>query len=186
MGFLSAGVPFGAVTFAWGLIVIVQMKLKLYTGAAGFFKNDKEFFRLWYILFGNVVGCVFTAFLFAGAPGIREAAAAIIMKRLSITAFDNFLLAIGCGMIMTIAVYFVNRRGKYRYLPLLFGIPLFIICGFPHCIADAFYIAIADFSLLGADALSAAIVTWIGVVLGNFIGCNLPRSLGVIQKEERD
>lgn len=186
MGFLQAGVPFGAITFAWGLIVIVQLKLKLFTGAAGFFNNRNELFDLLKILVGNAVGCIFTAMMFAGVPGISEAASAVIAKRLSMTAVDNFLMSIGCGIIMNLAVYSVNRRGKYKYLPLFFGIPLFIVCGFPHCIADAFYITIADFSGFYDGAISTMLYNWVCVILGNFVGCNLPRMLGVIQKEERN
>ena len=44
-------------------------------------------------------------------------------------------LAIGCGFIVTTSVQFARQE---KWLPLLLGIPLFILCGVPHCIADAF------------------------------------------------
>ena len=59
-------------------------------------------------------------------------------------------------------------------LPLLFGVPLFIFCGFPHSIADAFYTLATPFSFLGEHAGAVALY-YIAIVLGNFIGCNLTR-----------
>lgn len=81
------------------------------------------------------------------------------------------VLAIGCGFIMTTAVTFA-RQGKN--LPLLFGVPLFIVCGFPHCIADAFYYLCVPVDYLCENALSV-LAFYVAIVVGNFIGCNLYR-----------
>jgi formate/nitrite transporter FocA (FNT family) len=76
---------------------------------------------------------------------------------------------------MTTAVQF-GREGKF--LPLLFGVPVFILCGFAHSVADAFYF-LAVPELYSIDLL----MVYIAEVLGNFVGCNLYR--WVIAKEER-
>ena len=76
---------------------------------------------------------------------------------------------------MTTAVEFA-RKGKM--LPLLLGVPVFILCGFAHSVADAFYF-LAVPELYSIDLL----MVYIAEVLGNFVGCNLYR--WVIAKEER-
>lgn len=176
IGYLQVGGLAGAVLFAWGLITVVQLQLKLFTGTAGFFKSGLEFIDIWKILLFNVIGCALASILFAGAPGISQAAAAIINNRLALGPVRNLLLSIGCGIIMTNAVYFAKGSGDYRYLPLLFGIPLFIVSGFPHCIADAFYIIAAR---LPFDLM--ILLNWLCAVIGNFIGCNVHRLLKLIK-----
>jgi formate/nitrite transporter FocA (FNT family) len=64
------------------------------------------------------------------------------------------------------------RQGKP--LILLLGVPLFIICGFPHCVADAFYYLTVptDFTLAHITDL---LILYPSLVIGNFIGCNFYR-----------
>ena len=70
---------------------------------------------------------------------------------------------------MTTAVEFA-RKGKM--LPLLLGVPVFILCGFAHSIADAFYFLVSPSEqLLQVDVLAV----YVCEVLGNFVGCNLYR-----------
>lgn len=169
--YLSVGGVAGAVLFAFGLLTVVSYQLKLYTGTAGFI-TKKEFGQLFLILLGNIVGCLAAGIAIRYAnPSIIDAADAIVEKRLASGALRCGVLGIGCGFVMTTAVKFA-REGKY--LPLLFGVPLFILCGFTHCIADAFYYCTASLEVLGANAGSIAII-YLATVLGNLAGCNLYR-----------
>ena len=169
--YLSVGGVAGAVLFAFGLLTVVSYQLKLYTGTAGFI-TKKEFGQLFLILLGNIVGCLAAGIAIRYAnPSIIDAADAIVEKRLASGALRCAVLGIGCGFVMTTAVKFA-REGKY--LPLLFGVPLFILCGFTHCIADAFYYCTASLEVLGANAGSIAII-YLATVLGNLAGCNLYR-----------
>ena len=104
---------------------------------------------------------------------LQGSAQEILQGRLNLGPLRGGLLAIGCGFIMTTAVTFA-RKGNL--LPLIFGVPLFIFCGFPHCLVDAFYILTSPISFVGANA-GAVFATYGCVVLGNFIGCNLYRSV---------
>ena len=70
---------------------------------------------------------------------------------------------------MTTAVEFA-RKGKM--LPLLLGVPVFILCGFAHCIADAFYFLTAPYEQLLEPMV---LIVYASEVLGNFVGCNLYR-----------
>ena len=172
-GYLAVGGIVGAVTFAFGLLAVVHYRLKLYTGTAGFFAKG-ELLQLCTILAMNIVGCLLVALMARMSPmPLQEAAQHILKGRLNAGIVQSGVLAIGCGFIMTTAVKW-GREGKF--LPLLFGVPLFIICGFPHCVADAFYYLCVPVEYLTANA-GQVLLLYASIVLGNFIGCNLYRLL---------
>ena len=172
-GYLAVGGIVGAVTFAFGLLAVVHYRVKLYTGTAGFFAKG-ELLQLCTILAMNIVGCLLVALMARMSPmPLQEAAQHILEGRLNAGIVQSGVLAIGCGFIMTTAVKW-GREGKF--LPLLFGVPLFIICGFPHCVADAFYYLCVPVEYLTANA-GQVLLLYASIVLGNFIGCNLYRLL---------
>ena len=172
-GYLAVGGIVGAVTFAFGLLAVVHYRLKLYTGTAGFFAKG-ELLQLCTILAMNIVGCLLVALMARMSPmPLQQTAQHILEGRLNAGIVQSGVLAIGCGFIMTTAVKW-GREGKF--LPLLFGVPLFIICGFPHCVADAFYYLCVPLDYLTANA-GQVLLLYAAIVLGNFIGCNLYRLL---------
>lgn len=177
-GFLASGVQseaygslVGAVLFSFGLLTVVGYRLKLYTGTAGFIKKN-EVGELFLILLGNIIGCLCASLLARVTPlEIQNAAQNILEIRLRTGALRCGLLGIGCGFIMTTAVQFARQK---QYLPLLFGVPLFIVCGFTHCVADAFYYLCVPLAFWKAHALQILFV-YASIVIGNLIGCNLYR-----------
>lgn len=167
---LRVGGVAGAVLFAFGLTTVVYYGLKLYTGTAGFIRRQGDWTMLLVVLLGNIVGCWLSALMIQYAqPDCVEPASAILASRLAKGPWAYFLLAIGCGFIMTTAVEFA-RKGKM--LPLLFGVPVFILCGFTHSIADAFYFLLSPSPQLLQPMVLAI---YLSGVLGNFVGCNLYR-----------
>ena len=172
-GYLSEKSIVGAVLFAFGLLAVVHYGLKLYTGTAGFIQRG-EVGKLFGILGGNIIGCLLVSLLVRCSPmPLQETAQQILEGRLAIGPLRGGILAIGCGFIMTTAVTFARKQ---QHLPLLFGVPLFIMCGFPHCVADAFYYLCVPVSFMTEHAVSI-LTFYISIVLGNFIGCNLYRFL---------
>ena len=168
IAFLKVGGLAGAVLFTFGLLTVVHYRLKLFTGTAGFFENKKDLYNLFLILFGNIVGTSIVALLVnISMPTLVPVASEILANRMENTIPSTIILGAGCGSVMTKAVTF-GREDKF--LPLLFGVPLFIMCGFLHSIADAFYYAVAYASLT-----IKVIPIYISIVFGNFIGCNLYR-----------
>ena len=167
---LRVGGVAGAVLFAFGLTTVVYYGLKLYTGTAGFIRRNGDWTMLCVVLLGNIVGCLLMSCAITYAqPDCVAPASAILSGRLAKGPFACFLLAIGCGFIMTTAVEF-GRKGKM--LPLLLGVPVFILCGFAHSIADAFYFLVSPKEqLLEWPVLGL----YVSEVLGNFVGCNLYR-----------
>lgn len=170
-GYLAEKSIIGAVLFAFGLLTVVHYGLRLYTGTAGFIQKG-EVGKLLLILLGNIIGCFAVALMLRCSPmPLQETAQKILEGRLAVGALKGGVLAIGCGFIMTTAVTFA-RKGQN--LPLLFGVPLFIMCGFPHCVADAFYYLCVPFSFIGNNWVDV-LIFYVSIVLGNFIGCNFYR-----------
>lgn len=160
--FLKGGLYIGAALFAFGLSGIIYSKWPLFTGLAGFFTNRKDFYMLWPILLLNIFGTALGVLL-GWDMHLEEAARTLVEARVSRGFLGCIPPAIGCGFIMSVSVRFA-REGKW--IPLLLGIPTFVICGFPHCVAD-----IAYYTVSPANGMVPA---WLGTVAGNFIGCNIP------------
>lgn len=163
------GVP-GAVLFTFGLLSIVHFSLPLYTGQAGFIlvSSIVEWRNLAIVLLFNVIGCLTVGCFLPEAYDSSD----LIFSRIEAGYAQCFFLSILCGIIMTIVVH--GFRDGNGFL-IVWGIPCFILCGFYHSIADAFYMAAAikfDLSLV-ADYLPY----WFTIVLGNLVGCNIPRYL---------
>lgn len=180
-GYLACTNIVGAVLFSFGLLTVVGYKLPLYTGTAGFVPlRDEQGHSCWMsatgklllILGGNIVGCLLVSLLARLSPmDLGASAQKILEARLAIGPLRAGLLAVGCGFIMTTVVTFA-REGKP--LALLFGVPLFINCGFPHCLADAFYYLTVPVGYTGAH-ITEVLVLYPCLVVGNFVGCNLYR-----------
>lgn len=177
-GFLASGIQseaygqlFGAILFSFGLITVVAYKLALYTGTAGFIRKN-EVGNLFVILGGNIVGCIVMGLLSRLSPlDMQDAAQNVLSLRLERGPLRCGLLGIPCGFMMTTAVTFARKQ---HYIPLLLAVPLFIVCGFTHCIADAFYYSCVPFEFIKDHALQTLFV-YISIVLGNLVGCNLYR-----------
>ena len=174
-GFL-AGQAVGMFLFILGLAAVVSYKLKLFTGTVGFIKWEK-IHHLVIILLGNILGC-FLVSLIAKVDtvlGIQTAAQTVLQSRLQLGWLACGIKAIGCGVLMSAAVDFSKRGVEFGYwVPLLFAVPLFIHCGFPHCVADAFYFLTCPKSVL-MDSGWNLIGVYGGIIAGNAIGCNIYR-----------
>ena len=118
-GFLAVPNIIGAVLFSFGLLTVVNYKLKLYTGTAGFVPLRYEDGRsrwlkaigeLLLILGANILGCLLVSLLTRLSPmELGEQAQKILESRLEIGPLHAGLLAIGCGFIMTTVVTFARE-----------------------------------------------------------------------------
>ena len=182
-GFLANPV-LGMFLFCVGLIAVVKYQTRLYTGTAGFLSSWRDLPSLLLILLGNIAGYLAVASVALVSPlPLGEAAIKVISSRLAVGWWRTGLLAIGCGLLMSLAVDFARKNRDFSdWLPLLFAVPAFILCGFPHCVADAFYCCVYLFSASDIPWLSLA-AYYGAIVLGNFIGCNIYR-LFTIKKSE--
>ncbi len=168
----------GMFLFCFGLVAVISYGTKLFTGVSGFVQNKQDLLDLLPIIFGNIIGCYLVSIIAqCGSLDIMDNAINILEKRLNNGPILNFTLSIGCGILMTTAVTFAKQGDTIRHwLPLLLGVPLFILCGFPHCIADAFYYLTCPLELLWQYKW-IILLNYVCIILGNFIGCNVSRCL---------
>ena len=167
-GYLAVGGIPGAVIFAFGLIGVVLTGVPLYTGKAGVLKGD-ESWTLIGIWFWNVIGCILIGLLvkYSGSDTSITNAMTIVDGRFEAGWVKSLLRSIGCGMIIDLSVYQFRKSGSL--IPILFGVPLFILCGFYHSIADVVYLTVSW-------NRSPEIYWYYPViVIGNYIGCNVRR-----------
>jgi len=171
IAFLTIGGIIGAILFTFGLLTVVHYQLKLYTGTVGFMNLigvKKEHLETWLtliiVILGNITGCVLTAFLAShGDLHLNAQITSLYEARMALTPIAVIIRAMGCGLIMTTAVYF-GRQNKF--LPLLFGVPLFICAGFLHSIADSFYYAFNG--IITLKTIYYLSLTY----FGNYLGCS--------------
>ena len=173
-GYLALGGLPGAIIFAFGLIGVVLSGSLLYTGRAGVMKLSETGSLVMIWLF-NILACVLLGLLMMSLGGEPvERAQTAVAGRLAQGPWRSFLRAVGCGLIIDIAVWMY--RTTKNILPVLFGVPLFIVCGFYHSIADVVY-------LVAAWKWSPDILWYYPViVLGNYAGCNVRRL--ILPKEQ--
>lgn len=137
---LKLGNPIGPVIFSLGLLGVCYMGLNLFTGKCGFLFQDKikplDLIRILVVnlIAGYIIGLIFSL---TDKEIVTNAIAKVETWEVSLPFFIKSVL---CGVIMYIAVY-MYRKGTP--LGILFGIPLFIFCGFQHCIANIITLGVA-------------------------------------------
>ena len=154
---LKLGQPLGPVLFTLGLLGVCYMGLNLFTGKCGFLFQDKiKVLDLFLILLINLIAGYLIGLLFSitDTEVTKNALSKVADWEFS---FPFFVKAVLCGVIMYIAVL-MYRKGTP--LGIIFGIPLFIFCGFQHCIANII-------TLGAAQTMHVSIII---AILGNFIG----------------
>ena len=166
-GFLALGGLPGAIIFAFGLIGVVLTGIPLYTGRAGVMTSIPGIIKVWW---WNVVGAMAVGLVVAAiGSSMAESAYNTVAAHVAQGPWRGFLRAVGCGLVIDLSVWFY--RSSKSLVPVLFGIPLFIVCGFYHSIADVVYIFGAwkwDIDLLWFYPI---------IVIGNYVGCNVRRWL---------
>ena len=156
----------GAVLFCVGLLSICYMQLSLYTGKIGFLATEhtiSNILKTIICLIGNLLAVILLGRMIAIAlPQLCETATEMCQSKLATSHLSLFLKSIMCGILMYIAVWIF----KYKTTPMIifFAIPAFILSGFEHSIADAFYFGVS--ALLSIDVVIFIII----VLLGNTVG----------------
>ena len=154
---LKLGNPIGPILFTLGLLGVCYMGQNLFTGKCGFLISDKiKLLDLFLILLFNLIAGYLLGLLFSitDKEVLSNAVSRVTTWEFS---FPYFVKGVMCGVIMYIAV-FMYKKGTP--LGIIFGIPLFIFCGFQHCIANII-------TLGAAQTMHVAIIL---AIIGNFVG----------------
>lgn len=160
----------GAVFFSVALLCICKMGYSLYTGKIGFMleRHDGEAISvlLWGLL-GNLLStALFGSILRLGVPSAGETAAMLCTAKLSQAWWQTLIRGVFCGVLMYLAVAIYRNGGSI--VGILFCVPVFILAGFEHSVADAFYFAAAGMALK-ADSVIFITVTIIGNTIGAWV-----------------
>ena len=159
----------GACLFAIGLFTVIHFGFNLYTGKIGYvLENDKTYLvQVAVGLIGNLVGCLFIgyAFQFDGAVAMCEAKINSLDFSDPYTVFTTIMKGVMCGMLMFIAVDFHKTKGSF--LATFVAVPVFIMAGFEHSIADMYYFSSA--MMWDLDAVLFIILIIIGNALGGIM-----------------
>ncbi|NLL45179.1 MAG: formate/nitrite transporter family protein [Clostridiales bacterium] len=160
----------GAILFALGLFTICVNGFNLFTGKVPYLFENKSSYLLFLgsVWLGNLVGAGGVGYLIRATrvSGIAEKAAALCTAKLNDNLLSIFILSIFCGILMYIAVdnFRINSNDFGRYIGIFTCVPVFILCGFEHCIANMFYFSVAN--MWGAKTLLYLVV----MTLGNGVG----------------
>lgn len=172
----------GAVLFSVALLCICYKSYYLFTGKIGYIVEQhtkQDFLNLDIGLFGNLAVTFFLGMLLRTVlPNIGEKAAEMCSAKLAQFPLYTFIRGFFCGILMYLAVSIYKEKNSV--LGILFCVPVFILCGFEHSIADMFY--------LGASGIfSVKIILFTAlVVAGNTFGAIvLPLLKGVHTDEKQ-
>lgn len=161
--------PLGAFLFAAGLFTICEYGYNLYTGKVGYiafhFKDAKYIGLVALILTFNLLSTWILGMIVGWTfEPVREQAKIIYSAKLNLDLLKAFISAIFCGILMYLAVD-TWKRGKI--VGCFVYIPVFILCGFDHSIANSFYCGAS----LGFDAFSLKNFYFVlTVIMGNAVG----------------
>ncbi len=160
----------GALFFTVGLFCVCTFGLHLFTGKVCYvFENDRRYaLAIPIIWLGNLAGTGAVALMvhLSRIAGLAEKAIAMCQVKLEDSFLSLFLLGILCNIFIYIGVegYKNNPHEVGKYLALFFGVMVFILCGYEHCVADMFY-----FSVAGCWS-GQAILRLLVITAGNAVG----------------
>ena len=128
--------------FSIGLIAVVVLGAQLYTGRIGYFPLQRAGLSVAVARYAGMLALNLLGAAAAGlvARGFYSAdASALAAGKAGQAPLQVFALAVGCGMMMYLAVEGYKRTQSPVLI--IFPVAVFILCKFDHCIADMFYFA---------------------------------------------
>ena len=156
----------GAVFFSVALLCICLKGYYLFTGKIGYAvysHGKKDIAALLAGLLGNLL-CTFALGLLirCAIPALGEKANAVCSAKLGLPLWSVLVRGMFCGVLMYLAVS--TYKEKNTVAGILLCVPVFILSGFEHSIADMFY-----FGASGIWSVRIALFQ-IAVIIGNSAG----------------
>ena len=165
------GGPLGAFLFSFGLVAVLSYKASLFTGMIGYAEMDSsDIIQILLTILGNLGGVALMVLL-AGLAGLP-------LNQPDISLLYIFPRSIMCGIMMYIMVEGIkNSQSDVKNL-LLLGVPLFILSGMSHSVANMFYVLYFNYNNIIKEFLIIIIS-----LVGNTIGAKIIRGLQKLAKE---
>ncbi len=156
----------GAILFSVALLSICYLGLFLFTGKIGYIavQHDKQsVVSVIVTLIGNILGTL-TAGLLTGymKPAVIETARGLCENKLLLAPMQVVVAGVFCGILMYTAVELFKTNNTP--VGIFFCVPVFILAGFEHSIADMYYFFTAR--MFTGEVLVFLLL----VVFGNTIG----------------
>ena len=170
----------GAILFSVALLCICLKGYSLFTGKVGYLpeNHSKEAVKILLCgLLGNIVSTILLGFAVSFAnPALGEAAKVICEAKLSQEALQTFVRAFFCGVLMYMAVSTYREKGTLAGI--FFCVPVFILSGFEHSIANMFYFGASG--IINMDSIIYLAV----VIAGTSVGGMAMPILNILGKGE--
>lgn len=146
IAYMISSSPFiGSILFSVGLLSIVIHGFKLFTGTISSVNINTLRYNI-KILVGNLIGVVIASILFFGT-GIDTTVYNLVYTKLSASIIEVFCKAAFCNILICIAVD--EWKNTHNSILVILSVVVFILCGFEHCVANAFYMLVSgQFSLI--------------------------------------
>ena len=165
----------GSFLFSFGLCLVIILEANLYTGKIGYVRSVDDLSELLFMLLLNIVSAYLVG-LISGMGPMHDPAAVIVTTKLETDWWITLLKSIGCGICIYGSVE--GYKKTKSFVPVILGVMCFILAGFNHVVADAFYIGAARFG--SVEILQYLLL----VAVGNAIGSILIRLLQRGWKDE--
>lgn len=140
---LKLGGVEGAVFFAVALLTICMLGLHLFTGKIGaivYSENKKQdILLLFTCLIGNMLGTLLASYIcnISTSDVLWETARIMCEGKLVRGVGSTLASAFMCGILMYVAVTVFARKNSIAGI--IFCVPVFILSGYEHSIADMYY-----------------------------------------------
>lgn len=171
----------GAILFSVALLCICYKGYALYTGKIGYIVSNhksNDILLLIFGLIGNALGTITCGFAVRYAiKSLGILAETVCESKLLQELPQTFIRGVFCGILMYLAVCIFKEHKTVAGI--LFCIPVFILSGFEHSIADIFYFSVAN--MLTVESLVFIVI----VILGNTVGGVLIPLIDLLLKKER-
>lgn len=138
----------GAALFTVGLFTVCTLGLNLFTGKVCYILENPPAYlaQCGLIWLGNLAGATVCGWaLRLTRLDWAEKAASISQAKLGDSPLSIFILSVFCNILIYLAVesYKSNPHQLGKYLGLFFGVTVFVMVGFEHCVANMFYFSVA-------------------------------------------
>lgn len=164
----------GSIFFAVGLFMVCTLNLNLFTGKITVALDEKPSYilRLVVIYIGNFLGALLVGYLLRATrlgTSLMESAVAVANTKKNDGFLSVFILGIFCNIMIYLAVYgFKNFDSPImKFMALMFGVSVFVLVGFEHCVANMFYFSFSN--TWGGGAFLCLLSTTLGNIVGGLL-----------------